>query len=563
MSILAVVTEEADVGPLLTWGGRLALAHKIPFHIIYFQVDPKASEIEALSLDIALKDDDLAEQIRVDARAREPQPVFSRLKHPKPFNAIVEIIQQEKHKLLILGLHSKEKSFHTEWKINIREKAPCDIMTLRAQADSGSKCDRILIPVAGGPHCRVALRWADPLTESDDATISALHVARDFGEESLVVGLRQISKAVKAAGVTPEEAIHPKVVLANSVKEGIAKAAKDNYDLLLVGASNRGFLRRTLMGTLPETLLEGPEGISIAVIRGARPLTTKIFDAFTAWVERRVPQMTRENRIDLFERMTESSVANFDFLALTGLATFIAAIGLIQNSAAVVIGAMLVAPLMMPMIAAGLGLVQGNAVLVKDCARSIALGFSLAFAIGLFCGLLFAQGMIYEGDPAEVFKSGQLLARTKPGILDLIVALASGVAAAYVNARPNLSSALAGVAIAAALVPPIATGGISLSLGYPAHSVAAVTLFGTNLVAIILGASFALWIQGIRGNRDYSKGKVWAQRGFVALVIFVLVLAFFLGSHFLASFTNPVKAHPEKQSEQNPGGTPDPLKQPK
>lgn len=563
MSILAVVTEEADIGPLLTWGGRLSVAHKIPFHIIHFQVDPKESEIEPISLDIECKGDHVTELIRVDARAREPQPVLFRLKHPRPLEAITERIYSEKHKLLILGLHSKEKTFHTEWKVNIREKAPCDIMTLRAQADAGANCDKILIPVSGGPHCRVALRWVDPLTESDNATISALHVAQNFGEESLVVGLRQISKAVKAAGVTPEEAIHPKVVLADSVKEGIAKAAQDNYDLLMVGASNRGFLRRTLMGTLPESLLEGPQGISIAVIRGAQPLTARLFEAFTLWVEQRVPQMSRDDRIDLFERMAESSTANFDFLALTGLATFIASIGLIQNSAAVVIGAMLVAPLMMPMIAAGLGLVQGNAVLVKDCARSIAMGFSLAFAIGLGCGLLFTQGISYDGDPIEVMSAGQLLARTNPGFLDLIVALASGVAAAYANARPNLSSALPGVAIAAALVPPIATGGISLALGYPAHSVAAVTLFGTNLVAIILGASFALWIQGIRGNREYSKSKVWAQRGFVALVILALFLAFFLGSHFLATFTNPAKDRPGTQSEQNHEEKPDLLKKTK
>ena len=193
---------------------------------------------------------------------------------------------------------------------------------------------------------------------------------------------------------------------------------------------------------------------------------------------------------------------------------------------------MLVAPLMMPMIGAGLGLVQGNVVLVKECARSIAVGFSFAFAIGLLCGLFFGGHLPIDPEGFHLL-NGQLLARVKPGNLDLIVALASGIAAAYANARPNLSSALPGVAIAAALVPPIATGGIALSVGQPLYALEAVTLFGTNLVAIILGAAFALWIQGIRGNREFSQSKVWSQRGFVALLILALFLYFYLSFHAL------------------------------
>jgi uncharacterized hydrophobic protein (TIGR00271 family) len=532
MSILAIVTEDADIGPLLSWGARLAQAHKLDFHVVHFKLDPKEHEAQSISLDVAVKDDEKSEQIREAIRVREPQPIFKLLKHPKPVEAIQALISELSCRLLLVGLHSKGKSFDNQWKVQLQDLGPCDIMMLRAGADSGSKCDRVLIPISGGPHCRVALRWADPLTETEDSIIAALHVAKDFGEDSVAVGLRQIKKAIKDAGVTPEESIDPKVVVANNVKEGLAKAAKEGYDLLLVGASNKGFIRRTLTGTVPEKLLDGPEGMSIAVVRGARPLRDRVLANLEQWLENYVPQLTREDRIDLFERMAESSKANFDFLALTSLATFIAAIGLIQNSAAVVIGAMLVAPLMMPMIGAGLGLVQGNVVLVKECARSIAVGFSFAFAIGLLCGLFFGGHLPIDPEGFHLL-NGQLLARVKPGNLDLIVALASGIAAAYANARPNLSSALPGVAIAAALVPPIATGGIALSVGQPLYALEAVTLFGTNLVAIILGAAFALWIQGIRGNREFSQSKVWSQRGFVALLILALFLYFYLSFHAL------------------------------
>jgi uncharacterized hydrophobic protein (TIGR00271 family) len=536
MSILAVVTEADDIGPLLTWGHRLSTAHKMDFHLIHYQLNPKESKLEPISWDTEAKDDEITEKIREAARSKEPQPIFQRLRHPKPELAILKLLGDFDSKLLLLGLHSKEKSADSQWKAAVQDKAPCDIMILRAAAESGARCDRVLIPISGGPHCRVALRWAKPLTESDDSIISALHVAQDLGEESVALGLRLISKAIKDAGVTPEETILPKVVLAKNVKEGLAKAASDGYDLLLVGASNQGFIRRTLVGTLPDRLLHGPDGIGIAVVRGARPLKERLREKIEDWFEQRIPQLAREDRIDLFERLTESSKANFDFLALTSLATFIAAIGLIQNSGAVVIGAMLVAPLMMPMIAAGLGLAQGNAVLVKDCVRSIGIGFSFAFGISLLCGLFFGSSLPADPITGARLLTAQLDGRVHPGFLDLIVALASGIAAAYANARPNLSSALPGVAIAAALVPPIATGGISLANGFPIEAIEAVTLFGTNLIAIILGASFALWIQGIRANSKFSETRVWAQRGFILLVISALSLSFYLGSHMLAAF---------------------------
>ena len=148
-------------------------------------------------------------------------------------------------------------------------------------------------------------------------------------------------------------------------------------------------------------------------------------------------------------------MVHFDFFALMFLATTIAGLGLIQNSTAVVVGAMLVAPLMTPIVGVGLGLVQGNIVLVRYAAQSIAWGAGLALVVGLSLGLLLPLPEL----------TTELAARGGPSLLDLGVAVLSGCAGAYAMSRPNLSAALPGVAIAAALVPPLASLGIVLANG--------------------------------------------------------------------------------------------------
>ena len=96
------------------------------------------------------------------------------------------------------------------------------------------------------------------------------------------------------------------------------------------------------------------------MIRKARPITARLRARLAAWLDFSIPQLDREERIQLFKELQDGSSWNFDFFALIALSTAIAAFGLVQNSTAVVIGAMLVAPLMTPLLGAGLALVQGN-----------------------------------------------------------------------------------------------------------------------------------------------------------------------------------------------------------
>ena len=230
--------------------------------------------------------------------------------------------------------------------------------------------------------------------------------------------------------------------------------------------------------------------------------------------------MARAERVALYDRLQSGSEWNFDFAALISLSTGIAALGLLQDSAAVVIGAMLVAPLMTPILGAGLALVQGNWPLLRAAARAIVSGYLMALAIGLAAGAMFP---IPEITP-------QLAARGGPTLLDLGVAFLSGLAAAFCLARPGLLAALPGVAIAAALVPPIATTGVCLALGEEAVARGSALLFATNVVAIILGAAVSLYAGGVRGPSGAARHQTWVRYAFLALLVGTVGLGFPLGS---------------------------------
>jgi uncharacterized hydrophobic protein (TIGR00271 family) len=155
----------------------------------------------------------------------------------------------------------------------------------------------------------------------------------------------------------------------------------------------------------------------------------------------------------------------------------------------VVIGAMLVAPLMTPLLGLGLALVQGNLMLASLSLRSVTFGLGVSLLGGFLVGLCTTS----LEEPTR-----EMLARGGPGLLDLVVAFAAGLAAAYASSRPSLIAALPGVAIAAALVPPIATSGLALSIRNYDLAIGAALLFAVNVVGIILASAIALWAVGVR-----------------------------------------------------------------
>lgn len=192
---------------------------------------------------------------------------------------------------------------------------------------------------------------------------------------------------------------------------------------------------------------------------------------------------TGQDRIDFLWR----------FCALMVLSASIASVGLLADSAAVVIGAMLVAPLMTPILAASAATVRADNRELVIALGVIALGTGLAIAIGFLTSALVSDAV---RGTAEL--PGEVRARTFPGLLDLGVAVTAGAAAGYITPRRAAMGALPGVGIAVALVPPLATVGIAYQLEADLAARNALLLYLTNLAAIVFAASVMLLLAGFR-----------------------------------------------------------------
>jgi uncharacterized hydrophobic protein (TIGR00271 family) len=236
-------------------------------------------------------------------------------------------------------------------------------------------------------------------------------------------------------------------------------------------------------------------------------LKQQIFDFF--------PTLDRNERKELVGRITLGADGGVDFIVMMLLAATLASLGLLQGSTAVVIGAMLVAPLMGPLVGAGLALAQGNLKLFRSALWVSGSGILIGLAASLFFGALnpgFEPSMEIE-------------ARGNPDVLDLVIAFASGMVAAYAMGRPNVSGTLAGVAIAAALLPPLAVVGIGLTNSQPLIAGYAAILFATNLVAIILGAALIFRLLGMRSKGGEAGAPVWVRRTTMLFSLVTVLLA--------------------------------------
>jgi uncharacterized hydrophobic protein (TIGR00271 family) len=238
-------------------------------------------------------------------------------------------------------------------------------------------------------------------------------------------------------------------------------------------------------------------------------LRERIYDLF--------PTLERDERKQLVERIAVGADGGVDFVVMMLLAATLASLGLLEGSTAVIIGAMLVAPLMGPLLAAGFALAQGNLRLFRDALAVCGLGIVIGLGASLFFGALnpgFEPSMEIE-------------ARGDPDVLDLIIALASGMVAAYAMGRPNVAGTLAGVAIAAALLPPLAVIGIGLTNDSLFVAGNAAILFATNLVAIILGASLVFRLLGLHKSGSSPSGEAprWVRRATLTLALLTVILS--------------------------------------
>ncbi|HLB46810.1 MAG TPA: DUF389 domain-containing protein [Anaerolineales bacterium] len=204
--------------------------------------------------------------------------------------------------------------------------------------------------------------------------------------------------------------------------------------------------------------------------------------------------ISAERRAEVLEELDRASSPGFDFFLLVVLSCSIATFGLIIDSAAVIIGAMLVAPLMSPILGLSLASVAGERHMFEHAVIALIEGALLAI------GLSAAIGWLAHASPFGALNElpHEVLARTRPTPFDLGIALAGGAAASYALAQPKISAALPGVAIATALMPPLCTVGIGVSLGSIEVAFGALLLFLTNFAAISFAGMVVFALLGFR-----------------------------------------------------------------
>jgi uncharacterized hydrophobic protein (TIGR00271 family) len=231
-----------------------------------------------------------------------------------------------------------------------------------------------------------------------------------------------------------------------------------------------------------------------------------------SWMNPKVTQFEGE---ELERDADESSFTSLDYLVLITIAAILAAFGLVLNSNAVIIGAMLVAPLMTPLIAFATGLVIGKISIMRQAAGTLLQGIFAALLVAFIVGWISSTDIV----------TPEMAGRGNVTFLDMGVALASGFIGAYAKARANIASSLAGVAIAAALMPPLVTIGLAISFGEWALAEGAALLFLTNIVSITLAAYVTFYWLGLRpGKGDDPTARRFASYSLVTALVVILVV---------------------------------------
>ncbi len=395
----------------------------------------------------------------------------------------------------------------------VLEHPPCDVMVVGGRGDRLPR--RLLVPFVTGNDTPIALRLAQELTEHggsvtalrvlpSEATMAELDAeGRRFGDMLLRYG---------AAGVSQLE------VRAERRSSGIMRAIERGYDGVVMAAPSETIIDHLLFGST-QMQVASECGVPVLVVKGRSGPLTYFARRLWAGVYDRLPKLTDEERESVSAGIEASAAPHADFFVMIALSSAIAAFGMLLSSPAIVIGAMLVAPLMSAVVGLGLGVVEGRPDLVKRAASAALRGALLALAVSVAIGMLQIQRI----------PGPEIVSRSRPTLFDLGVALASGAAGAYAVSRKGVQTALAGVAIAAALVPPLAAAGIGIALLKPQIALGALLLYFTNLVAIAAAGGVVFLLLGFGPSEEEEEGRLLLERGFRTAGGLLLVVVGALG----------------------------------
>ncbi len=399
---------------------------------------------------------------------------------------------------------------------NVLAAVSCPVMIYRP-AKAEHEIKRIVIPTDGMPPARAAGSIGIRLAQHYQIEAEAVYVQP--GYRSRWEGLGHIEQTLEH--IPGASRVKRTLITAMNPAQGMLARLNDD-DLLVVGYSGRSDFERLLFGDFAGQMLNHSR--CAVVMISPTTETLPLLKRARKSVNRFVLKLTPAEEEDIVRQAFDLSAGNLDYLVLIAIAATLASLGLLANSAAVIIGAMLVAPFMQPCIAFAVGMSTNQMALAKRAIFSLLVGIPLAVAIAGLTGLL-AQGRPF---------TAEMLARGNPTVVDVLVAFASGVMGAYATARKDIPSALAGVAISAALMPPLCTFGLGITAGNLDLGLHAGLLFLTNIIGIALAAWVVFFWLGLRPIVEEDEEP---RSTLTSIVTFVFLVTLTVGLLFNLSAT--------------------------
>jgi len=227
-------------------------------------------------------------------------------------------------------------------------------------------------------------------------------------------------------------------------------------------------------------------------------------------------KLSPQNVIKRQKEIADGSEPGGRFYAMVAISSVLASFGLVMDSTAVVIGAMLVAPLMTPVFGMALALLRSDAALLGRAIRAEIVGVVFAIFMAALLGYMIP----------ELEATDQMLRRTTPNLLDLCVAVFAGLAGAYAMVDEKISPALPGVAIATSIVPPLANSGLCIALGAYKGAMGSFLLFFANFLSILIVSAFIFFFSGLIKAVEPLKKIDLLKRFGLAVIGFFLVMTF-------------------------------------
>jgi len=203
------------------------------------------------------------------------------------------------------------------------------------------------------------------------------------------------------------------------------------------------------------------------------------------------------------QQLIADSTPDFDFFLFIILSILMATFGLILNSAAVIIGSMLIAPMLFPVLSFSLGLVMSDYQIIYRSLQAIGKAFLFGVLAAFVATLIFS--------PLDLEPTSEILQRTEPSLEYFIVAVIAGIAVSFSMVKQKLSSTLAGIAVSVALIPPIATTGVGLALFDWSVVSGSFVLFILNVVGIMFASMISFSLMNLYVKKKVAKKAIESE----------------------------------------------------